>query len=386
MQPTQVSSRTPFLALGGGNISQSMRSTSSVADRPLPFSSNERFRVGLCVPMRGSEGIWGPSCVAAARLGHAELNKGDGIAQRPCDLQFVDSSDEAPDVEGALVELVESGEIDAIVGMCISSVRDRIVRAVGGRVPFVYTCLHEGCEASPGLYSIGETSLAQLRPSFAWISARTTVRRWMLVGPDYSWPRVSHQIARRCIAESGGEVVAEAVVPFGSDDYSELFDRLRNSGADGILISMVGQDAVDFNRAFGREGLARRVLRLSCAIEENQLLAIGADNTENLHVALGYFAALETDANLSFKERYHAALGARAPQVNSIGQSLYEGMHFLATLLDTGKPSDGSAFGARGPIAYPSARAARYVRGGFAQAPMYLSRAEGHAFRVLARF
>jgi urea transport system substrate-binding protein len=349
------------------------------AHQPL-FSDRDPFRVGLCAPMRGAAGIWGPSCMASAQLGLAELNQGAGIAHRPCEPTFIDASAESPDVEDTLIDLVDSGAVDALVGMCISSVRERIVGAVGGRIPFVYTCLYEGGESTPGLFAIGETSAKQLRPSIAWLAARNAVRRWMLVGPDYIWPRVSHQIARRCIADSGGEVVAEMEVPFGSNDYSQVFDRLRSTQADAILISMVGQDAVDFNRAFAREGLDRQVLRLSCAIEENQLLAIGADNTENLHVALGYFATLETDANLAFKERYHTRFGARAPALNSIGESLYEGMHFLSTLMDDSAPRG------RDPVAYTSARTALYVGGGAAQAPIYLARAEGHCFRVLAQF
>lgn len=208
----------------------------------------------------------------------------------------------------------------------------------------------------------------------------------MLVGNDYVWPRVSHRIAQACIAKSGGEVVAQAFLPFGIDDYSAVLDQPRKSGADAVLISMVGLDAVNFNRAFARAGLAARVLRLSCAIEESQLLAIGAGNTENLHVALGYFSSLETDANLSFKARYRKRFGERAPTLNSIGQSLYEGMHFLATLLDDEAHASGGRSGRQAPLPYTSARTAVYVGAGANHAPMYLARAEGHSFRVLARF
>ena len=52
----------------------------------------------------------------------------------------------------------------------------------------------------------------------------------------------------------------------------ELHKRTLQSG----LLSLIGQDAVQFNRAFGRCGLSRDMFRLSCAIEENGLLAIGA--------------------------------------------------------------------------------------------------------------
>ncbi len=83
---------------------------------------------------------------------------------------------------------------------------------------------------------------------------------------------MTHEIARRAVADSGGEVVGEAFVQFGVDDYSKVLDRIRSSHADAVLISMVGQDAVEFNRAFGREGLNRQALWLSCAIDEIQVL------------------------------------------------------------------------------------------------------------------
>jgi urea transport system substrate-binding protein len=354
------------------------------ADRLLTRAREQRFRIALCVPMGGSDGIWGPSCLASARLAEAELNRFDGIAGRACELVPLDASNTAEGIEHRLSELVDDGEVDAIVGMHISSVRQRITCAVGGRIPYVYTCLYEGGETTPGVYAIGETSAHQLRPSIAWLSERPSPRRWMLVGNDYVWPRVSHRIARQCIAEFGGVVAAETYVPFGMTDYSEVLDLLRKTRCDTVLISIVGQDAVEFNRAFARAGLSGQVLRLSCAIEENQLLAIGVGNTENLHVALGYFAALETDANQAFKERYASRFGERAPALNSIGQSLYEGMHFLAALLDgTGRHS---ANALAAPQAYASARDAVQLGGGLNHAPMYLACAEDLCFRVIKRF
>lgn len=342
------------------------------------------FKVGLCIPMQGGAGIWGPSCLAAARLAEFELNRVSGIAGRPCELVLVDASVESPDMQANLTELVEAGEVDALVSMCISLVRQRILNAVGGRVPLIYTCLYEGGGAAPGLFAIGETSQQQLQPSIAWLTRNCHPRRWVLIGNDYVWPRVSHAIARRCIAEQGAEVVGEVTVPFGMTDYSEALDQIRRARADAVLISMVGQDAVEFNRAFRRAGLSRDVLRLSCAIEENQLLAIGAANTENLHVALGYFGALETDANLAFKERYHGHFGERAPTLNSIGQSLYEGMHFLSAMLSGTDAAHRAGAGLRhAPMAYPSARGAMYLGAGEALSPMYLAVAEGHLFRVI---
>lgn len=371
-----VAGSTPRWGLLGRTPPATGRRSARFAPGPAYERGAGELRVALCAPLRGPAGIWGPSCLASAQLAQIELNRWSGIAGRQCELRIVDASEEAPDVEGTLAALVDDGAVDAIVGMCISSVRQRIVRAVAGRVPFVYTCLYEGGEASSGVYAIGETAARQLRPSIHWLSRRGHARRWMLVGNDYVWPRMSHVIARQSIAASGGEVIGEVFLPFAAGDYGPVLDSARAARADAVLISMVGQDAVDFNREFGHAGLQRRMLRLSCAIEENQLLAIGAENTDNLYVAMGYFAALDTDANLAFKEHYHARFGKRAPALNTIGQSLYEGLHFLAALLEDRCPRPG-----RG---YVSARAAADARIG--DAPIYLALADGCVFRVIARF
>lgn len=343
----------------------------------LPVPRRE-INVALCVPLGGTIGIWGPSALASAKLAVTELNAGKGIGGRACRLLVVNAADDAPDIEVTLRQLVDRGEVDALVGMHTSAVRQRIVRAVGGRLPIVYTPVYEGGETTPGVHAIGETPGRQLRPAVDWLARHEGVRRWVLVGNDYVWPHVSHQHARRYVHASGGEVLADHYLPFGGGDHQAVLDDIRRLRADAVMISLVGEDAVEFNRAFAESGLQRSVLRLSCVIEENELLGIGADNTERLYVAAGYFGALETDANLAFKERYYHHFGERSPTLNALGQSTYEGVHYLAALLDPQR-ADGA------PLAHRSARHAAYGAAGESVAPVYLARAEGHVFRVIRR-
>lgn len=349
-------------------------------------ASNREFRIALCVPLGGVTGIWGPSALASAKLAVAELNRDMGLGGRPCRLVAVDADDDAAMLENVLVEMVEAGEVDALVGMHTSYVRQRILSAVGGRIPFVYTPLYEGGESTPGVFAIGDTPARQLMPAIRWLARNERPRRWALLGNDYVWPHVSNRLARDYIARSGAEVVSETYVPLHTVDFAAPLDAMRRAGADAVLLSLVGEDAIAFNRAFGEQGMAGSALRLSCAIEENELLAIGAANTERLYVASSYFAALQTDANLAFKERYHAHFGERAPTLNALGQSTYEGVHFLAALIERGGALPARWGRAeREPMAYRSAREAVYGRDGETLAPIYLAVAEGHVFRVLRR-
>ena len=116
----------------------------------------------------------------------------------------------------------------------------------------------------------------------------------------------------------GGEVVGEALVPFGPSDPGPLLDLVRRTRADAVLLSLVGRDLVAFNREFARAGLDRRVVRLSGALEENGLYALGGDATGELFACMPSFAAADDGADerqLALQERHVRRSGPGAPVV-----------------------------------------------------------------------
>ncbi|MFC3645188.1 substrate-binding domain-containing protein [Aquibium oceanicum] len=343
------------------------------------FRGAGRNRIAVMVPMSGSAGIWGPSCISCAQLAADEINRHRGIGDREVELVFLDADDSVVDsaVE-TIAGLVDDGGVSAVVGMHVSSVRQRLNEVLRGRIPYVYTPLYEGNERAPGCFAIGETPAEQLAPAIRRLAETLKVRRWALVGNDYVWPRASHRFAKDRIAEAGGQVVFETYVPFGIEEPVELVERVAAAKPDIVLLSLIGQEAVEFNRVFGAMRLDRSIVRFSTAIEENVLLATGADGTRRLYAASAYFASLRSDANLSFVERYRTLHGERAPVLNALGQSIYEGMHFYSALRD-GKRAR------RAPIVYRSARGGTYFDNERKANPIYLARADEHLFSVIER-
>ena len=347
-----------------------------VAIEREPLADDE-IRVGMLIPMSGAAGLWGPSCLACATLATEDWNRAGGMRGRQVRLTVIDASDESETLEDEVRDLVADGGVAAMVGMHTSSVRERITRVAGGRLPLVYTPLYEGGRLPPGVMAIGETPDDQLLPALAWLSTRYRLSRWFLLGNDYCWPRRTHALASEALAAAGCEVRGNRFVPLGACDPERAVDEIRRSNAQAVLMSLVGQDAVDFNRAFGASGLGARVLRLSCAIEENGLLAMGADCTDGLFVAAGYFANLSTDRNGSFKERYWSRFGDRAPTLNALGQSTYEGVAFLRGLMSRDKR--------RAEIEFDSVRATQWRSNTDKATPIYLAQAEGLALSVVRR-
>lgn len=355
-----------------------------LGDRVINSRRRNQIDVGLFIPVSGAAGIWGPSCRSCAELAAAEINALGGLQGREIVLRIVDAGRSGEEVAEAAQEMLENGELDALVGMHTSDVRTAVANRIAGRVPYVYTPLYEGGEVGRGVYCIGETPARQLLPGIDWLAEHLNARRWVLIGNDYVWPRTTHRIVRHHFRRRGHEILDEIYVPFGTSRFGNILERLKSLKPDAVLLSVVGEDAVHFNRAFGASGLSASIARFSCAIEENMLLAIGSANLERLFVASGYFGALENRGNDSFRERYYARYGESGPTLNTIGQGLYEGMRFLDTL---SRSSEGGGW--RRPA---RAIGGEGVRGGYydlaqeSRAPTYLAEAHGYDFRIIESF
>ena len=167
---------------------------------------------------------------------------------------------------------------------------------LAGRAPYVFTPPHEGGRRRPGVVRIGQSPLEQHAAALTWLTRHRRARRWVLLGTDYVWPRAVHRAARRVLAGVGAEVVGEALVPLGPGDPGRCSTWCSRSRADAVLLSLVGRDLVAFNREFARAGLDRRVVRLSGALEENGLYALGGDATGELFACMPSFATAGSDA------------------------------------------------------------------------------------------
>ncbi|WP_282605333.1 substrate-binding domain-containing protein [Pelagibius sp. Alg239-R121] len=339
------------------------------------------YKVGLFIPTSGTAGIWGPSCRACAELAVAELNAEGGMDGRPISLTIVNAGNDPERVALEAEALREDGMIEAVVGMHTSDVREAIADRIAGSLPYVYTPLFEGGPAGQGVFCIGETPEQQLLPGLDWLSARFRLKRWFLLGNDYIWPRASHAAVHRHFRGGDRSIVGQAYLPFGTQNFAPVLERIRRAKPDGLLLSLVGDDCIRFNRVFARSRQAGKVIRFSCAVEENTLLGIGADSTDGLFAASGYFSTLDTAANGAFRERYHTRFGERGPMLNSIGEGLYEGLYFLRALSDVTQASDWTRLGTALPVKGP--RGAVFQKEGRSQMPMYLAEARGHAFKLV---
>ncbi|MFJ2609197.1 substrate-binding domain-containing protein [Streptomyces sp. NPDC091279] len=342
--------------------------------------------VALVIPLSGPAGIFGPSCELSAQLAVAELNAAGGVLDREVRLVVLDGG-RAPDrVADDVAGLVELGAVDAVVGWHTSAVRQALAPRIAHRVPYIYTAQYEGGEMTPGLFLTGETDVQQLAPAMRLLAEATGARRWCTVGSDYVWPRVTARLARRLAKECRGGVVEEVFLPLDTEEFAPALRRIEASGANAVLMLLLGDDAVRFNRAFTAAGLHQRCVRLSTHMDENLLLATGAEATEGLWATAGYFDSLMTPESLSFSHRYVRRFGPDAPLAGSLGESCFEGILLLAALTaHHGSLAAPPAPRPEGTISYEGPRGTLRLRDNHLEQRLYLARADNLDFDIIAR-
>lgn len=337
------------------------------------------------MPLHGSAGLFGPSCELCAQLAAEELNSRAGLLGRRIELRVVDGAGSPEAIARRVGALVTAGDVHAVVGWHLSAVRHALAPRLTNLVPYVYTALYEGGERTPGVFLTGETPIHQLLPAMRWLGSERGVRRWFMVGNDYVWPRQTALLAREFAKACSGMVCGEYFVPLGTSDFEPVLDMLEVLQPDIVLMLLVGDDAVAFNREFARRDLGATCTRLSTLMDENMLLASGVESTVDLWTASAYFETLVTPESLDFGGRYARRFGPSAPALSSMGESCYEGMRLLAALTDRAQSlspqelaavADGTYYGGpRGELA---------VRAGHVEPRIYLARADGLRFDVVA--
>ena len=344
-------------------------------------------RIGVLVPDSGPAGLFGPSSRQAAQLAAEDINAEGGINGEPVELVFADVGVPPAQAVQSVQRLWRSQGVQGFVGMHDSAVRAAITGQLRGRVPYVYTAVYEGGECAAGTYVTGETPAQQLAPTIPWLAERRGVSRWYLIGNDYNWPRDTNVAARKIIAASGGRVVGEEYVPLGSSDFDASLGRIRASGADAVLVTLVGGDSVGFNIAYAAFGLDDQALRLGTLIEENTLTGIGAANADGLYASMGYFAQISGGAARDYTARLRAQFGGAVAQPNGLGQSVYDGLMLMAALGNKAGSLDARdvAAAADGTV-FASPRGAAVLDGNHVAQTIYLADGSSGGFRIVARF
>ena len=242
-----------------------------------------------------------------------EQNKKGGLLGKKLEVVVVDPASNWPLFAEKARELISQEKVDAVFG-CWTSVSRKSVLPVFEELDSLlfYPVQYEGEESSKNVFYTGAAPNQQAIPAVDYLMEQG-VKRWVLAGTDYVYPRTTNKILEAYLKDKG---VAEADIminytPFGHSDWQSIVSDIKKFGSAGkktAVVSTINGDAnVPFYKELGNQGIsAADIPVVAFSVGEEELSGIDTKPLVGHLAAWNYFMSVESEANDEFIEAWHA--------------------------------------------------------------------------------
>ncbi len=332
-------------------------SIASVAALTLGMSvanAADTIKVGVLHSLSGTMAISETTLKDTMLMLIEEQNKKGGLLGKKLEPVVVDPASNWPLFAEKTRELIEKEKVDVIFG-CWTSVSRKsvlpVIEELNGLM--FYPVQYEGEESSKNVFYTGAAPNQQAIPAVDYLMKEVGVKRWVLAGTDYVYPRTTNKILEAYLKGKG---VAEKDIminytPFGHSDWQSIVADIKKFGSEGkktAVVSTINGDAnVPFYKELGNQGLsAEDIPVVAFSVGEEELSGIDTGPLVGHLAAWNYFMSVENDANDSFIKSWHSFIKDKKRVTNDPMEAHYIGFNMWAKAVekagttDTDKVSD----------------------------------------------
>lgn len=291
----------------------------AAAGWPLRARAAEPIRVGILQPFSGGLEALGEQGGQATRLALEEANEAGGVlGGRQFEIIRADTKTDPKTAVERTNELIRRYKVNAIIGPVTSAERDAIRPLVERyKTPLLYATDYEGgtCSRYITLYS---SVPDQWVDTFIPYVVEQGSKSLYLIGSDYVWPRKINAAVKANAQKGGAEVVSEEYSPWGVKDYTGTIRKIASSGADMVVMSIVGADAITFVKQFAAAGLKDRIKLAFFGFSENYLAGLTNGESEGILTACNFTASLDKPEARELADKMRAKYGEKAIVSNTV--------------------------------------------------------------------
>ncbi len=205
-------------------------------------------------------------------------------------------------------ELLSVEKVAAIFG-CWTSVSRKSVLPVFEQLNGIlyYPVQYEGQECSRNVFYTGAAPNQQAIPAVDYLMNQVGVKRWVLAGTDYVYPRTTNKILEAYLKQKGVNSADIMInyTPFGYSNWQSIIAEIKSFGSAGkktAVVSTINGDAnVPFYKELGNQGIkATDIPVVAFSVGEQELAGIDTAPLVGQLAAWNYFESVDTPANKKF--------------------------------------------------------------------------------------
>ena len=273
-------------------------------------AAEDTIKVGILHSLSGTMAISESALKDTVLMMIADQNKRGGLLGRKLEPVVVDPASNWDAFAEKARELLTKEKVAVVFG-CWTSVSRKSVLPVFEQLNglLFYPVQYEGEESSRNIFYTGAAPSQQAIPAVRYLMSKDggQVRRWVLLGTDYVYPRTTNKILSAYLANEGvaPEDVTTIYTPFGHSDWREIVARIKAFAAGGKRTAVISTINGDANTYFYRELIAQQVNAdtlpvMALSIGDRELLQVGASGLTGQLAAWNYFQSVKSPENDAF--------------------------------------------------------------------------------------
>jgi urea transport system substrate-binding protein len=289
--------------------------TSALSLRSIRARAADTIKVGILHSLSGTMAISETTLKDVMLMLIEQQNKKGGVLGKKLEAVVVDPASNWPLFAEKARELISQDKVNAVFG-CWTSVSRKSVLPVFKELNSIlfYPVQYEGEESERNVFYTGAAPNQQAIPAVEYLMSKEggEVKRWVLAGTDYVYPRTTNKILEAFLKAKG---VADSDIlinytPFGHSDWQTIVADIKKFGSAGkktAVVSTINGDAnVPFYKELGNQGIkATDIPVVAFSVGEEELAGIDTKPLVGHLAAWNYFESIDTPANKAFIKEWH---------------------------------------------------------------------------------
>ncbi|MEH6477902.1 MAG: urea ABC transporter substrate-binding protein [Sneathiella sp.] len=319
-----------------GKLSTAALVTAGVIGLTAPaVSAEDVIKVGVLHSLSGTMAISETTLKDSVLMMIDDLNKNGGLLGKKVEAVVVDPASNWPLFAEKARELIEVDKVDVVFG-CWTSVSRKSVLPVFEELNSMlfYPVQYEGEESSRNVFYTGAAPNQQAIPAVEYLMSEEggNVKRWVLAGTDYVYPRTTNKILEAFLKSKGvkDEDIMINYTPFGHSDWQTIVSDVKKFGSAGkktAVVSTINGDAnIPFYKELGNQGLkASDIPVVAFSVGEEELAGLDTAPLVGHLAAWNYFMSVETPENDAFIKKWRGFIGDDKRVTNDPMEATYIG-------------------------------------------------------------
>jgi urea transport system substrate-binding protein len=322
--------------LASAALSASM-ALGGVLGHATPAAAEDTVKVGILHSLSGTMAISETTLKDVMLMLIEEQNKKGGVLGKKLEAVVVDPASNWPLFAEKARELISQKNVSVVFG-CWTSVSRKSVLPVFKELNSIlfYPVQYEGEESERNVFYTGAAPNQQAIPAVDYLMSEEggSVKRWVLAGTDYVYPRTTNKILEAYLKSKGvaDEDIMINYTPFGHSDWQTIVADIKKFGSAGkktAVVSTINGDAnVPFYKELSNQGIeATDIPVVAFSVGEEELAGLDTTNLVGHLAAWNYFQSVDTPANATFIETWKKFIGDAKRVTNDPMEAHYIGFN-----------------------------------------------------------